>query len=647
MTLDNYFGHGYPTGGHAVLASVGWLSGQDLLWLSTPFQAAELGIAALVLAFLAQRAGLTRPAAALAGWIAAVPALVYGYALQGSIKEITLLPLLMGMGALVLLARAHARSGARAALPFALVAAAAMAAIGIAATPWVVLFALAALAFAIPILSLKGLRALGGTAVTLGGAAAVLSLPTIGPLSQTLALARSLQNSNPDAVADPGNLLRPLFVIQGLGVWLGPSHRFGPDHIYETYALIGIVCACAVLGLVWITRRRAYGLLAFVAISVAVWAELTHRGTTWTNAKVLMLLSPVVMVVAMVGALGGVGRRRVEAVLLAATLAVGVLYSDALQFRASGLAPTQRFLELRSIGQRFAGQGPTLATDFDEYALYLLRSMNVSEPGLADRGRVSLNLTDGSVPVYGRSYDIDLINAAGVQRFPMILTRRSPLWSRPPSNYALAWGGRFYDVWRRVGAPPRLHIEIGATGQPTSHLPCTELRQLARRAVRERGRLVYAERPSNVVVDLVAAKHSPKAILIWPGGIPEFLYQGQARVETSIDAPHGGAFEFWLIGAVDQPLHVSIDGHQVAAPRQEAGGDGNAISLGTIHLTRGSHDLQLVREGGGFTPGADAGAAVFGVYLEPLAAEHETVASIAPRDWHSLCGRQLDWIEIV
>src|SRR5271163_3821316 len=78
-TLEAYFGNGYPSGGHGVLASIGWLSGQDLIWLYSLFQALELSLAALVLTFLARRAGLPRSAAAITGVVAAVPALVYAY----------------------------------------------------------------------------------------------------------------------------------------------------------------------------------------------------------------------------------------------------------------------------------------------------------------------------------------------------------------------------------------------------------------------------------------------------------------------------------------------------------------------------------------------------------------------------------------
>lgn len=150
-TLAAYFGNGYPTGGHAVWAAVGWLSGQDLLWLYSPFQAFELALSSLVLGFIAARAGLGRLEAAVAGLVAAVPALVFSYALMGSIKEITALPMLLLMGALLVIARELAKEGGlRATLPFAIAAAAAIGAIGIAASPWVLLFGAGTLLVAVP-----------------------------------------------------------------------------------------------------------------------------------------------------------------------------------------------------------------------------------------------------------------------------------------------------------------------------------------------------------------------------------------------------------------------------------------------------------------------------------------------------------------
>jgi hypothetical protein len=646
-TLVAYFGHGYPSGAHTVLGSVGWLSGQDLIWLYAPFQAVELALAALALAFLAERAGLSRRAAALTGWLAAVPALVYAYALMGSAKELTVLPMLLLMGALVVLAPRLARGGVRAALPFAVAGAAALGAIGIAASPWVVLFALAGLAFAAPVLALRRNRrtALALSAAVAGGLTAVLALPTLGPLSSTLSLANSIQNSNATAVADPGNLLRPLRIAQTFGVWLGESHRLEPRYLNQTYLLIGVVAICLVLGLLALVRRRAWALLAFAVISFVVWEILRRRGTEWTDAKVLMLLSPVVMLLALVGAFSIRGGRGIEGTLVAGVIALGVLGSDALAYHATGLAPTQRYVELGTIGQRFAGHGPALLTDFDEYGLYLLREARVDSPGYAYRGAMALS--DGTTPQYGHSYDVDQISQVTLQQFPLLVIRRSPAWSRPPSNYTEVWSGPSWRVWRRVGPAPKVHLPLGGISQPVAIPRCARVRALARVARRDRGRLLFAERPANLVLSMAEASHTPAAALV-PDleGQPQLAIGGPVRVEMSFRAAAAGRYRLWLGGDVDRPLRALVDGRLVGAPSEVFGGDQNKYAVGMVSLSAGKHQLKLIRGGGSLAPGDRASTLIDGAILEPVAAEREPVRSVAPSAWHTLCGRWLDWVEV-
>ncbi len=646
-TLVAYFGNGYPSGGHTVLGSVGWLSGQNLLWLYAPFQAVELALAALVLTFLARRAGLSRLAAAVTGWLAAVPALVYAYALMGSIKEITALPMLLLMGACVVLAPRLARAGVRGALPFAVAGAAALGAIGIAASPWVALFLLAALVFAAPVVILRRnrRRALALSAVAAGGMTALLALPTLGPLSTTLALATNIENTDAAAASDPGNLLRPLRIAQSFGVWLGESHRIEPRYLNQTYLLIGVVAICAILGVIWLARRRAWAVLVFVVISFVVWEFLRRHGTEWTDAKVLMLLSPVVMLVALIGAFSVKGGRGIEGALLAGVIALGVFGSDALAYHATGLAPTQRYTELNAIGERFAGQGPTLLTDFDEYGLYLLRELRVDSPGYAYRG--AMTLANGTVPLYGHSYDVDQISQSTLQQYPLLVMRRSPAWSRPPSNYSELWSGTSWEVWRRVGPAPKIHLGLGEDSQPVAIPQCGQVRALARVAQRGHGRLVYAERPPNIVLNMGEAAHSPNAALSFDlEGQAELVLGGPARVETGFRVRTAGRYRLWLGGNVDRPLHVFLDGRLVGSPSEVFGEDANKYPVATVSLSAGEHKLTMIRGGGSLEPGDKASTVIDGGILEPLTAERETVASVAPRAWHSLCGRWLDWLEV-
>ena len=124
-----------------------------------------------------------------------------------------------------------------------------------------------------------------------------------------------------------------------------------------------------------------------------------------------MLTSPVVDA----ARVGGPGRRSwplvsaAAAPLLALALAGGVFASDAIQYHASNLAPTARYEELAQVNSRFAGRGPTLFTDFDEYSLYGLRDLDVGGPNFiypppalaADRGGLPLPGRTRSPPAGG------------------------------------------------------------------------------------------------------------------------------------------------------------------------------------------------------------------------------------------------------
>ncbi|HTU79958.1 MAG TPA: hypothetical protein VMF09_14480 [Solirubrobacteraceae bacterium] len=645
-TLQAYFGNGYPSGGHSVLASVGWLSGQNLIWLYSVYQALELSLLAVVLMFMAKRSGLSRAAAAVTGMIASVPALVYAYALMGSIKEITALPMIVLMGALLVCARElRAATGVRAVLPFGIAAAATLDAIGIAGSAWVVAFGGVALLVAVPISRWRDLRPLALGGAGLAASTALIGLPTVAPLPQTLTLAESVSSSNAAAVSDPGNLLRPLKFLQTLGVWVGESHRVEPKYLNQTYVLIGIAGICVALGLIWLVRRRSWSVLVFVVLSYLVWQVVHRHGTEWTDAKLLVILSPVVVFVAMVGALGLMRARRLEGLVLVVALALGVLVSDGLLYHATNLAPTQRYEELAAIGQRFSGEGPTLVPDFDEYALYLLRGMEPDGPGFAYDG--PFTLVGGGSGGYGHSYDLDSLSLASIERFRTIVMRRSPAWSRPPGNFKLAWKGSYYTVWRRVGPPPLVHIPLGGGYEPAAVPPCASVRALAVRAERARGRIAYAPRARNISLNLAIAARSPSLV---PStdleGRVQLAFAAPGRIEEGFEVKTPGRYELWLGGDVDRPLHVIVDGRQIGAPAQQSGDDGTMIDVGTLTLARGKHVLQLLRYGGDLLPD-DAGSTVLdGIVFEPLSDEQESVQTIAPRTWHSLCGRSLDWMEI-
>ena len=650
LVLAGFFGTGYPSGGHTALAGVGRLVGVDLIWLYAPYLATLLGFAALSLTFLARRAGLERAAAAIAGFLAAVPALVYAYMLQGSIKEIALLPTLMLLGALIALARETASGAPRALIPLGVAGAAGWATIGLAFTPWLALAAVAILALgwgALPGDRRARVRTVALGALAAGAALVLLALPTVAAFKTSLDQATNVTNSNAAAAADPGNLLRPLLKVQALGVWLGSSHRGDPEHLTQTYLLIGVVAVAIVLGLVWLLRRRNWALLAVVAVSVIVWLVLTPRATTWTAAKLLVLLSPMAVLVACVGAFGRLGLRRLDGLLLGAAIAVGVLASDAYLYHYTTMAPQQRFDELRQIDARFAGKGPTLTPDFDEYTLDLLRDMAPDGPGNARRVRPWTRI-DGQFIGYGQTTDVDALDSRLVDQMATIVVRRSPFKSRPPGDFVLAWRGSDYEVWKRTSAPaPRQHLALGEGTQPGGAASCSALRTLAQRGRADGAvRLRFAPRAPNVgPSSLRRVQRSTLASLSLDGS--SISFGGPGFVTARVRVPRAGGYRLWVQGDAGRALRASVDGRSLGSVANDSGGQGNVLRFGTVSLSVGRHVLRISRGGGGPAPGDAAPASISALALEPLADESHPVESVAIGDWRTLCGRQLDWVETV
>jgi hypothetical protein len=652
LQLDGYFGHGYPSGSHSALGALGRLVPVDYLWLYAPYLACAIALSALVLAWVARRVGLAAWQAAIAGCVAAVPALVYSYVLMGAIKEIALLPVLMLLGALVLLAREQFATGPRGVVPLAVVGAAGWGAIGLAFTPWFALAAAAILVLGLPALDGGRSAWLKGTALRAGVALvvlALLALPTVGELKTAVDQATGVSNSNQLAVADPGNLLRPLLDVQLFGVWIGPSHRVDPDeYLRLTYVGIGVVAVATMLGVLWLLRRRQWGALAWVALSLVVWLVLTPRATAWTAAKLIVLFSPVVLLVAMTGAFGRFGRR-LEGLLLGGAIAAFVLGSNAFAYHYTGLAPTQRFDELHEIGERFAGERPTLAADFDEYAMYLLRDMAPDAPGFARRV-TPWALVAGGGTGYGRTYDLDELVPEQVDAHEAIVLRRSPYKSRPPGDFRRVFRGDYYEVWERdpAAARPLLHRGLTGVDQPATAPGCKVVRRFAADA-RAAGasELIVAARPANVVVSLLRTGGGSGNI-VWNREAvpPSATFTGPGTLTASARVRTPGEYRLWLRGNVGRELRASIDGQPLGGVRNESGGDGNVLRYGTVRLGEGDHHVELVRGGGTLRPGDADATTISGIALEPVPDE-ASLETVPLAKWRSLCDGEapFDWLE--
>jgi hypothetical protein len=154
--------------------------------------------------------------------------------------------------------------------------------------------------------------------------------------------------------------------------------------------------------------------------------------------------------------------------------------------------------------------------------------------------------------------------------------------------------------------------------------------------------LVAAHAPDNVIMRLSRVEHSPG----WIGApdLAETVFpMTPGRATGKLFVP-GGRYRVWLYGTSGRPIIASIDGRrvgsftQVNTPKQWN-------DVGTVSVTRGRHDLSMVRPGGSLAPGNAYSGRLGPLVLQPLA--RETLEQVRPADARSLCGRDLDWVEIV
>jgi hypothetical protein len=379
----------------------------------------------------------------------------------------------------------------------------------------------------------------------------------------------------------------------------------------------------------------------------ALWLGATAYSTAWVNGKALMLTSPLVVLVAW-GGVAAVMRPsshrplpRVAAALLAGALALGVLASDAMQYHSSNLAPTARYEELASLNGRFGGKGPTLFTDFDEYAMYELRDLDTGGVDFIYPPVALARVATG----HGTPVNLDLLPPSDLRGYPLIVTRRNPIAPRPPSAYSLIWQGAYYQVWRRAANAPAalVHARLSRTSPDR----CPLVKHLATIGAPAGATLVAAHPPTLVWVSVTRAHH-PSA---WTSARLGLAMKGPGRLWSVFAVPRAGVWEVWLQGEIMRPVRVSVDGRDLGSIAGQLGGNSvnpDAIGPITVRLSRGRHLLAITRKGASLAAGDGGWAYLDRVFLVPAgAADLGVLRRVPAASWRSLCGHEFDWIEVV
>jgi hypothetical protein len=612
-TLATTLAIGYPTGSLMPLGVGHQLLSYDSAWLYQPYLTFLAALLALALYAVLEGAIPSRPARAFAAFLAAQPAILYGYALWGGIKELAGALLLALIAALIPWTLERQR-GPRAALPLAAACASVVCVLSLPGAVWL----LPPLLVAALIVLRRPTRAVVLRTAAFAAALAMLAVPAYVAAVDWLPRIGAF-----DKETNLGNLTGPLSGWQLFGIWPIGDFRMRPHDLTPTYVLIALVIAAGVAGLWWARRCGASALLVYVVTAVVGALFFVGVSSPWVGGKTLAMASPAVLAAALAGCAALLAHRRaVEAAVATLAIAAGVFWSNVDQYHDVWLAPRGQLHELEAIGHDFAGEGPALMTTYEPYGVrHFLRRLDPE--GASELRRRFDYLTNGQMLDKGESADIDRIRLDGLLVYRTLVLRRGPTASRPPSIYRLVWSGRYYEVWQRPESPERTivrHIPLGSASQAASAPSCPEVEGL-------RGsRLVAATRPEAISLG------NPPA-----GG----------SLALRVSVPVDGVYTAWIAGDWFGLASVSIDGRTVGSLREELNWPGLYTDLGSTPLAAGAHDVTVRYRPGGWRPGSGGTPYAFGPAALGLVNAREPVTTISPSRASTLCGRPWDWVEAV
>ena len=337
---------------------------------------------------------------------------------------------------------------------------------------------------------------------------------------------------------------------------------------------------------------------------------------------------------------------RAMALVGAALVAVGILWSNALAYREVNLALRGQLTDLEHVARLAAGRGPTLMTEFSSIgARHILRGVDAESA--SELRRRPIPLRDGSLLPRGAHADVDAFDPSALHEYRSLVVRRGPTSSRPPSAYRLRWAGSSYELWQRpVGARSAIeHLPLGNGDDPGGTPRCADVRRLAREAGPS-GRLATVPRERPAVVNLGSAGAPAE----WTRGSDgrEIFAAGPGTVERMVLVRADGPVKLWLEGSARGRVTVAVDGHAVGSARHQLTWAGGFIPLGSMSLTSGTHRVTLRYADRGLQPG-NLGQELNPFAFGPLVLARESadvpVATLTSAHWHCLCGRHLDWIE--
>ncbi|MEA2123786.1 MAG: hypothetical protein QOI80_568, partial [Solirubrobacteraceae bacterium] len=402
-------------------------------------------------------------------------------------------------------------------------------------------------------------------------------------------------------------------------------------------ALLSVVLAAA--GVVIAVRRRAWLLPALVGAVVVAAIPVLKVGAPWIDAKVLSLTAPVVLAAAAAAVVsaGGPGWWRAAATVTGLVLAAGCLASSWLVARDVYIAPRSELVELRALGDQLDGKGPTLVLNYEGYGTrYYLGPAD--DEGVSELRYNQIPSRDGNTFPNFATAEVDDIDQQALFSYPVIVRRRTPVGSRPPSGYRTVHAGRFFEAWQRDRSPlPADHISLGDALAPAAKLTCTQARVAAAKA----STLTAAPSVNPVLVALTAGR---MPVGWFDGTNVRPRSDGDATVPVTL--PQAGDWRVWVGGGVLGKLTVRVDGKAVGSYRHQLDASVGWLRFGAKRLGAGRHTVTLAySRGWGAGRGSDDGQLPLGPVALSLE-DQPALVRVPASGVRRLCdGRTYDWLE--
>jgi hypothetical protein len=607
-TLFFNLADGYPVGVFIPLGVGRALSGTDAAWLIQPYMALLAVLLALALWNLSGRLVSSARARGLVVFVAAQPALLYGYYLWGGIKELAAAAVVALVACLTFRA-ARADSALRLLVPLALAIAALISCLSLAGVVWVGPLLLGALAFSVATASPR-----------LAAARAAMLCALVAAMIAPVLLGGALIPPTSSPLDDPsaqGNLIGPLSALQTLGIWPAGDFRVDADAMSITIALCVFAAGAALTGWAIAARGRRWDLLAYLVGVPAAALAISLVGSPWVEGKAFAIVSSVLLFAAILACVWAWSERRfILGVGVALLLGAGVVWSNALAYSEVNLAPRDQLAELEEIGEMLEGDGPVLMTEYQPYGVrHFLREADAE--GASELRRRVVPLADGSTLAKGLWADTDDFRADVFEPYEALVLRRSPEQSRPPGEYELDWAGDYYEVWVRAedSMPAVERLPLGEGPSPGSVPDCADVRELARSV---------------------------------PGGS---LRAAEAGESQFFDGPigkvdvEGGTYYVWLEGSIRGEATLIVDGERGGTVRHLLNNDGLYADIGTVDLSAGEHEILVEVGGRDLAPGSGGASDYGSIAIGPGPGAEAELTTVEASDFRSLCGRTLDWIE--